>query len=482
MKWGQRSSRLRFTGRTPSLQVPGMGGRLGRPPLSGEARVSRQRRLAWGLVAGCLVLSLLVAFGRQSIGALPAVLPVSVQSLADFVPRARLESLPSGWWHTALALPVLLGAGARESGVRGLITLWLLTLVGFGAWHLAARIQGWQRPQMGVVALLALQGWAAAFYGGQLLPPARVLRSNALPWAFGVRTVRSGALLAPATQIARLDARGLRGLCFGDETPLDPAERAALQKLTPSVLLVNGASRLVAGRSLAPRVDMLAVGARSGLSGSNEAETTRLARAQGALVFSATGRKVSAAAATSDNAPTGVLASQTALTPGQNAIADATPLGELRAWTLLPPQARDVGRTFATLKKGRVALAFAPQPRGAWRGAWGDLSTAQKLNALLWLVALFALTWLWGSQAAPDAYAPLGPDAAWSFLRRRRLPPRLLGFLLMSGAVLGSLWACEATLHLPSARLTLAPLQVLLVWLLCDLVFSGARLLWRRKT
>jgi hypothetical protein len=123
---------------------------------------------------------------------------------------------------------------------------------------------------------------------------------------------------------------------------------------------------------------------------------------------------------------------------------------------------------------------------GAIGQAWRSLARAQQINTLLGVLALSAFLWAWGAEGVRKTQAPLGPNRALGFLRRKRLFGRLLGALLVLGAFAGSIWVAVLTMsgtykHLPLVQqLGLTPLHALFAWIVLDALYFYGRALWQR--
>jgi hypothetical protein len=122
---------------------------------------------------------------------------------------------------------------------------------------------------------------------------------------------------------------------------------------------------------------------------------------------------------------------------------------------------------------------------GSAGAAWRQLSIAQRINTIFGLAALAALIWLWGSGARNSSHVS-APSRVVGFLRRRRMPARVLGLLLMVLAFALCIGAALITMgtHFKGsagALLSLSPLYAIFSWILFDALYLYGRGLWRRK-
>lgn len=439
----------------------------------------------------------------------------------NFQPRATLQAVPVGWLETGGAVFALAGMIAQEMGTRSVGWLLLAALLAVGAWWTLAHLGEWRKPSVPLSLLLVLQTGGALYYLASFASPARRLATPFTAFDFHTHTTRSNGLLTPQQQIEWHRARGFRGLAFTDANRLMPdAQLTALRAANPDMLLLNGCE-------YHGDAHLILLGLKRALS-SHEMSVTaaiRAAQQQGAIVIVAhpwapgkyTPGQFIHLGVDGFEAWSGAIWSQElAQLDQQRHLISTTATDTLSksgarcfTWTLLPRGLDSGDKVIRALRLRKTAAAFALSDNDtpdayeqrqvrlkgigglalATRTAWGELCAAQRINALLGLVALIALLCAWGAQSGRPRPALLGPNRALGFLRRRRLVRRLSGCMLMVLAFPGSLDAAMLTMGTnfkvdapaKAAALThLTPLYAIGVWIVLDLLYLYGRSLWQR--
>ena len=512
---------LKFKGRTPSRGTIEMKGRNGRP--------NAAQAIVWRAVAAALVLTLLVTLARESIGTRVLQPPGSSLQLMivgepfrSYWPSATLQDVPVGGAATFGAAWVFLEKWAQELdpqvvGARGLIWLLLGVFLAMGVWLLLAHLGEWRKPSVPFAVLLTLQLFGAAYYFSSFRAPAQKLDTQFVAFDFHAHTTRSNGLLTPQQQIDWHRARGFHGLAFTDSDRMMPAAQLeALRTANPDMLLVSGSE--YHGRD----AHLLFYGLKSEISSRNTdvPAAIRAAKRQGAIVIVA--HPWHPARYSPDQflnmgvdgfeAWNGIIWSRELAeaikrrrligTTGTDTFSKSGP--HCYTWTLMPRGLKDESDVLRSLRMRKIGAAFTlsendtpaafdarrAQSRSPLilfstaRGAWDELSRAQRINTVLGLAALAALLWLWGAGPRNSTHVS-APSRVVGFLRRRRLPARVLGLLLMLIAVALSIGATLLTMgnHFKGHGTlpTLSPLYAIGAWILLDMLYLYARGLWRRK-
>ena len=124
----------------------------------------------------------------------------------------------------------------------------------------------------------------------------------------------------------------------------------------------------------------------------------------------------------------------------------------------------------------RVFNSFLPR---AGAPTWATLSLAQKLNILLGVLCITALWLAWGFKPkAPTPYQSSAPSRITRFLKKRRLPSRILGGVLMALAVVLIVLSAHSAFWDSSTLVT--PLRAIFLFLVCDVVYYIGKRFWRR--
>jgi len=509
---------LKFKGRTQSrgtIELKGIG-----------SRPNKVQAMAWRLVLAALALSLLVTLAHDRIGNTVIAPPggalqlTLIEPFQRYRPTATIENVPVGRAATFGAAWVFLEKWAQELdpqiiGSRGLTWLLVLVAIGVAVWLLLAHFGEWRKPSVPFSVLLALQLFAGAYYFSSFRAPAQKLNTLYTAFDFHAHTTRSNGLLTPQQQIDWHRARGFGGLAFTDSDSLMPAdELTKLRLANPDMLLVNGSEYHGSD------VHILFFGLRKPIS-SHELdvrEAIRSANHQNAIAIVAhpwypakyTPEELIDMGVDGFEGWNGIVWSseiadlvrdkQLIGTTGTDTISKSGP--HCFTWTLLPRGLRNEGDVLRSLRMRKVAVASTlgdnDTPAGfdarrarsrspmvllsSAHAAWRQLSLAQRINTVLGLVAALALLWLWGS-GARNSSSVSAPSRVVGFLRKRRLPARVLGVLLMVLAFAGSIAAALVTMgtHFKGSMATLSPLYAILAWVLLDLLYLYGRGLWRRK-
>ena len=126
----------------------------------------------------------------------------------------------------------------------------------------------------------------------------------------------------------------------------------------------------------------------------------------------------------------------------------------------------------------RVLNTFL-SPAGA--PTWPMLSTAQKLNLVTGLLLLIAVWLAWAMRPKPATpYQSSAPSRITKFLKKRRLPSRVLGAILMAFAVACILFTSHLAFWQGSAQLT--PFRAILAFVVCDAIYFSGKKFWLRLT
>jgi hypothetical protein len=515
------SKSLKFSGRTPSRA--GWGGDKLRPGYSA-------RQVALRIAFAALALMVLVAIFSPNIGdkvlSSRSLQPVWIAgpSLPNFQARGTLEAVPVPRGQTLVAPMIFAGEIAQaldpqEIGSRGVI--WLLVLVwgAFALWFVLAILGEWKKPSLGWAFLLSLQLFGAAYYLSSFRAPIQRLNTPFTAFDFHTHTTLSNGLLTPQQQIDWHRARGYKGLAFTDSDRIMPQSTLqTLQAANPDMLLINGSE--YHGRE----GHLLFFGLKTPIS-SRQFDVPRAvtaAKKQGAVVIVAHPwhpTKYSTAqwlqmGVDGFESYNGVIGSATlaqeikarnrTITAGTDTLSKSG--SHAYTWTLIPRGMDDEGDVLRSLQLRKTAIAHAltsndtPQAFEARRNhsrspgvvfaaigqAWNLLSRAQQINSLLGLVVIGALLWAWGAESGSKGPPLQGPNTALGFLRKRRLLSRLWGLLLMLFVFAASIGAAVITMggtykYVPLVhQLGLTPLYALAAWILLDLLFVYARMLWQR--
>ena len=126
----------------------------------------------------------------------------------------------------------------------------------------------------------------------------------------------------------------------------------------------------------------------------------------------------------------------------------------------------------------RVGNSFL-SPAGA--PTWDALSLAQKLNLSLGVLALLAIWLAWVFRPKPPTpYGNSAPSRITKFLRKRRLPSRIVGAILMSLAIIAILYL--SFLAFWQANILVTPLRAVLAFVICDAIYLAGKRFWMRLT
>lgn len=126
----------------------------------------------------------------------------------------------------------------------------------------------------------------------------------------------------------------------------------------------------------------------------------------------------------------------------------------------------------------RVANSFL-SPAGA--PTWDMLSVAQKLNLVLGVLLLLAVWLAWAMRAKPATpYGSSAPSRITRFLRKRRLPSRILGTILMAFAIIVILLVSRMAFWEGSTLIT--PIRAMVAFIVCDAIYITGKKLWLRLT
>jgi hypothetical protein len=513
---------LKFAGRTPS-SGGGWGGDKLKPGYT-----ARFVAIRLGLAA--LALMLLVTLFSSRLGREVRDVPtlqtvwIAGPQLPNFRARGELQRVPVPPSQVLAAPVVFAGEVAQaldpqEIGTRGAMWLILLVWGGFVVWFVLAQLGEWKRPSLPLSLLLTLQVFGAAYYLSSFRAPLQRLETPFTAFDFHTHTTLSNGLLTPQQQIDWHRARGFKGLAFTDSDRLMPQSTLeALRAANPDMMLINGSE--YHGRD----AHLLFFGLKTPISSRtlDAPRAIREAKKQGALVivahpwhpqkysaqqfikFGVDGFEPWNGVIWDRNLAQGIKARGLSATSGTDTLSKSG--AHCYTWTLIPRGMDEAGDVLRALKLRKTAVAFAldasatPQAFEARRDnsrspavvfgavgqAWRNLARAQQINTLLGLVAAAAFLWAWGAEGVRKTQAPLGPNRALGFLRRKRLLGRLLGALLVLGAFAGSIWVAVLTMsgtykHLPLVQqLGLTPLHALLAWIVLDALYFYGRALWQR--
>ncbi|HVF09272.1 MAG TPA: hypothetical protein VNA16_00615, partial [Abditibacteriaceae bacterium] len=460
----------------------------------------------------------------------PAERPLStffVTPPPSFEPYLQLVAVPVGAWSTFSAVWVFAGNLAQELGPRCGVWLVIIVVLAATVWFALAHVRGWRRPSLPFILLLALQLFGAAYYFSSFRAPARRLETRrpgttvatATVFDFHAHTTRSNGLLTPQQQIDWHRARGFSGLAFTDSNTMVPeAEMNVLRAANPDMLLLNGCE-------YHGDAHLILLGLKTPLSASSldVPAAIQAAQEQDAIVIVAhpwsparfTAQQLLEMGADGLEAWNGVIWSRPLadLVQERNLIAttatDTLSKSGARCftWTILPPGLNDPNDVLRALRRREFAVAYAlsgadtpeayevrqarlKRPPGlflATGAAWGALSRAQRINALLGLAALIALLWAWGAQSGQASTVPLGPHRALGFLRRKRLAARVVGLALMLFAFAGSIGAALLTMGAvfksgaaQQQEAAVSPLYAVAAWVVLDMLYFYGRSFWRR--
>lgn len=440
--------------------------------------------------------------------------------LPNFAPTTRnttLQNVPAGWWATLGAPLLFSGEMAQALGPRGLVPFAATALLLALAWLGASYLGEWRRPCVPLLVLLALQGFGAAYYFSSFRAPPRRLQTPFTAFDFHTHTTRSSGLLTPQQQINWHRARGFKGLAFTDKNAMMPEdELSALRAANPDLLLLNGCEYQ------SGRAHLIMLGLKTVPRDRNVARAVRAAKAQGAVVIVAhpwepgrisPGQFLQMGVDGFEAWNGQVWSRDLALLSKRRRLLATSATDDLSksgarcfTWTLLPRGLDDAGDVLRALRLRKTAVAYAlderdtfaayQNRRAAMRGlgavplalgaAWRTLALAQRINAVLGLVACVALLWMWGAQSSRRAAALPGPQRAVGFLRRRRLISRGVAAGLMLFAFIGSIgaavlcmgWSSKSAA--PSLTSALTPLHAIVAWLLLDALFLWGLRLWQR--
>lgn len=486
------------------------------------------RRVLWRAalvcIAGCAVVATLRhVLGDTAIAAAAARLQFFQPG--SYVPRASLEVVPCSWGQTFAAGLVFLMELAQELTARGLWWIPLCAVVVAVVWFVAAQLNNRRTPSVPLALLLSLQFAGAMFYVSSFRAPIlRIQSAKAGTTTFTAfdphcHTTHSNGLLMPQQQVDWHRAHGFDGLAFTDSNQLmADAELTALRAANPDMHLLNGCE-------YHGDAHLIILGARSPIPSTqfDVPGAIRAAKEQNALVFVAhpwsmrnyTASQLQTLGVDGFEAWNGIIWSRDlAELDRRNNLIGTTATDELSksgshcfTWTLLPRGLKDEANVIRALRLRKEAAAYTlsdddtpaaykerihglRSPSGlihASRRAWRNLSRAQHLSAMLGFVAAICVLWGWGSGPRRTGYSPIGPQHAVGYLRRRRLPGRLLGMFLMLFAFAGSAAAAlhafgatwrGAAVHVP---FSLTGWQAIVIWCLLDCGYLYGRRLWGRR-
>jgi len=126
----------------------------------------------------------------------------------------------------------------------------------------------------------------------------------------------------------------------------------------------------------------------------------------------------------------------------------------------------------------RVSNSFL-SPAGA--PTWMALSLAQKMNLVLGVLWLLAVWLAWAFRPKPPTpYGNSAPSRITKFLRKRRLPSRILGAIFMALAIIAILYVSFLAFWQGSTLLT--PLRAIFAFLVCDAIYFAGKKFWLRLT
>lgn len=108
------------------------------------------------------------------------------------------------------------------------------------------------------------------------------------------------------------------------------------------------------------------------------------------------------------------------------------------------------------------------------------LSPPQKMTAIL-QVATLVFAALWFSRINSTAPEHSAPSRVMGFLRRRRMPARILGLICMAVAIGATYWtATNPPAEILSTPHWQSPPLIFGLWLACDAFYLAGRALWMR--
>ena len=126
----------------------------------------------------------------------------------------------------------------------------------------------------------------------------------------------------------------------------------------------------------------------------------------------------------------------------------------------------------------RVLNSFLPR---AGAPSWAGLSLAQKLNLALGVLLLLSIWLAWVFRPkSPTPYSNSAPSRITKFLKKRRLPSRILGAILMSLAIIAILYLSVLAFWQASTPVT--PLRAIMAFLVCDAIYFIGKRFWLRLT
>jgi len=110
---------------------------------------------------------------------------------------------------------------------------------------------------------------------------------------------------------------------------------------------------------------------------------------------------------------------------------------------------------------------------------WAALSRPQKINLVMGVLLLGALWLAWIFKPKPPTpYESSAPSRIKKFLRKRRLPSRILGGALMAFAIIAILLSARAAFW--GGSTLLSPTRAVWVFLVCDAIYFAGKKFWRR--
>ena len=126
----------------------------------------------------------------------------------------------------------------------------------------------------------------------------------------------------------------------------------------------------------------------------------------------------------------------------------------------------------------RVFNSFLPR---AGAPTWAGLSLAQKLNLALGILLLLSIWLAWVFRPKPPTpYGNSAPSRITRFLKKRRLPSRIFGAILISLAIIAILYVSFLAFWHASTLVT--PLRAIFAFLVCDVVYFIGKRFWMRLT
>lgn len=110
---------------------------------------------------------------------------------------------------------------------------------------------------------------------------------------------------------------------------------------------------------------------------------------------------------------------------------------------------------------------------------WTALSLAQQLNFVLGVLLLLACWLAWTMRPKPSTpYQSSAPSRITRFLRKRRLPSRILGTVLMALAVIAV--SIIARFAFWQASTVITPIDAIIAFIVCDGLYLAGKKLWLR--